>query len=217
MKHGTNKFYTEIFRGRPDTLSLIADFEHRIKYTYLSRLNMAKRLQTRNATWNTFLISSSLITTIISVVLLVDTTVYGPQGAALVVLAGLATFAASLSVTSANYAARTEILNRTYRELQRLWAAVSQTSKITHKDYLDLENRYQRILDESPNHSEADYAKVLRDINRKNRSKNPDQIRKITPGMKFSEFISATLTFLPIGLSIMFSLLLIPAIKWLFQ
>lgn len=223
MNTGPAGAQTEIFRGRSD-LNLDEKkkkLEHRVKHTYHARLQTAKRMQIRTVAWNTFLVASSIITTIVAIVLLEDPLAYGPRGPIMMVIVGIATFAASLLVTTSNYSARAETFFRGYRDLQRLWAEVASWDHPTKKHLDKLEDRYQQLLDELPNHSEADYLIAMLQIAKRSKPSGtlyPDKTE--TPSQRaFSDklkvFASRGFTILPFVLAFCMCVLLVPTIAWL--
>lgn len=215
---------TESSQGRPDPKlqDRVDTLTHRVKFTYYSRLQTAKRLQTRTLTWNMFLVVSALVTTIISVVLLVDPSAYGNQGGAAIVILGIATLVASLLVTTANYSARSEIFFRGYRDLQRLWVKLDTQNISEDKTFRKFENRYQQLLDDLPNHSESDFITAKKYLNKRETTYTSSSDTRTS--QKYSTFVdsikvysSVSFTYLPVFLSLLLIILLIPTIIWLFK
>lgn len=225
MNRGVEEPHTEATRGRSD-LSLEemrVRLEHRVKLTYHSRLQTAKRMQARSITWNTLLVASALTVTIISIVQLVEPDSYGPRGPVALVLVGIASLVASLLVTSANYSARSEVFFRGYRELQRLWAEVARAGQISKSALANLENQYQQLLDKLPNHSEADFRIAFPPtLTRKDKAESGEQsapFESLTMGpylaAKTRVYASNMFTFLPVLISMSLFIFLAPATTWL--
>ncbi|MCS3429034.1 hypothetical protein M2388_002713 [Leucobacter aridicollis] len=230
MNNGTSRSHTEETRGRLDPSSSTSSLEWRVERTYRARLETSKRMRARALTWNTLLVTSSTVTTVISIILLADPLAYGANGSALLVVVGVLAFAASLLVTSANHAARAETFFRGYRDLQRLWVKVCSSIETNSDAPERLEEEYQQLLDQLPNHSTADHLtadrKRMAQLEQDGHGGTQDEdsapkkkrtwsaIRKSASEIG-TVFLSNALTFLPIGVSAALVLLLIPAVGWL--
>lgn len=211
-------------RLSPASTQTVTGLAHRVKYTFYSRLHTAKRMQRRALTWNAFLVISSIVTAMVSIVLLEDPTAFGPKGQVMLVIVGVGTLSASLLVTSSNYSAKAEMYFRGHRDLQTLWNDLDHSQNMSEDEAKNFEDRYQQILNELPNHSDADYQKAKIDIlkSERNGSQNSsndtnDQANeKYKPSIiaKVSLFVSSAFTYLPIGLSIAFLGLLVPMMIW---
>lgn len=220
---------TDDGRGRLgiDSQRMLDGLNHRVKYTFYSRLETAKRMQRRALTWNTFLVVSSIITSMVSIVLLEDSNAFGHKGQVMLVIVGIGTLSASLLVTSSNYAAKSEMYFRGYRDLQTLWNEIDHAKEEMKPEVKELEDRYQQILNELPNHSDADYQKAKMEILQKEKlaqqevvDNNKDQHRgayKLDFSARLHVLISGGFSYLPIGLSVLFLGLLIPMIAWLLR
>lgn len=221
MNSGALEPHTEGPRGRPEPVgSGISNLEWRIKWTYRARLETSKRMHDRSLTWNSLLVTASTVTTIISIVLLADPLAYGSRGSVFVVVAGVLTLATSLLVTSANYAVRAQTFFRGYRDLQRLWVDVSQADGEDGDEQRKLEERYQQLLDQLPNHSEADYLVAKSKQPHSPESKIEERtfrgVRVATTNC-FKIWRSKLATLLPVGISALMLLLLTPTVVWLLR
>ena len=146
----------------PDVATSLKRLEDRSYKTYRCRLRASGRLAARNQAWNASLIASSTATTIAAVALLTDESIYGAAGPTLVVCASILTLVASLVSSSLDYSGRSKNLFLNYRRLQRLSAEVERLAEApdgrTNDDVVEtLHRRYDALLDESENHTEADY------------------------------------------------------------
>jgi ABC-type multidrug transport system fused ATPase/permease subunit len=142
--------------------SPIERIENRSYKTYKARLKSAQRLQRLGHAWNAALISTSVATLVASVALLMDSSVYGRRGDVLLVGVSVLGLAASFVVAARNYGARAREMTASYRKIQRISveAELLKTSSISPIDITDISRRYQDLLDESENHTEADFMAV---------------------------------------------------------
>jgi hypothetical protein len=165
--------HNDASRRRPghhlSTISKMDELARRVERTYLSRLKMAERLQARGGYWTGALVALTLSSTIASIALLFDAHLYGAHGEVLLVLVGVFVLVASLVIANANYTSRAHRGFETYRKLQRLSVKIDvrahELSRWTSKSrsaYAAFDAEYQDILDNSDNHSGADFAIAIR-------------------------------------------------------
>jgi hypothetical protein len=141
----------------------------RVHVTYLARLALAKRLQSRAVFWNGALVALSLSSLIGSIGLLLNSGLYGPNGRVIMVVIGVFLLVSSLMVANARYSSRSHAAFEVYRNMQRsssfLWAHVYGSFVKKRKAArlrAEAELEYQRWLDQSENHSQGDYASAIR-------------------------------------------------------
>lgn len=140
-----------------DWLKTIEDRSYK---TYKARLKSAERLQRTSHSWNAALIGTSIATTVASVALLVDPEVYGRRGEVLLVGISILALSASFVVATRNYGARAREMASSYRKIQRLSVEAERLqtlAAVTSEEVEALSERYQDLLDESENHTEADF------------------------------------------------------------
>lgn len=137
--------------------------ERRYYHTYLSRLEMGKRIQRRGLLWNGALVAVSAAAAVSSIVLLRFPAAYAGDGELLLAIIGVFTLTASLVVANANYSVRARDAFGAYRSIQRLSARVESSVNAANLDgELDeIDSEYQLILDNSENHSAADYFRAV--------------------------------------------------------
>lgn len=141
--------------------------EDRSYVTYLARVSAARRLRAREHSWNAFLISLTVATTLASIVLLTDSTILGERGEEILVCLAVLGLVASILVPSLNYARRSRDMFGNYRRIQRLSSEVERlrtSGKVAQEDANELFLRYQGLLDESENHTTLDYARARASI-----------------------------------------------------
>lgn len=146
----------------------LGELARRVEKTYRARLMMAKRLQLRAAHWNTALVALTLSATVASTALLFQTRAYGAHGDVLLVIVAIFTLVASLTVASTNYPEKARRAFEVYRQLQRLAVQIAsaaadppRTARKRKMVYSAFDRSYQTVLDESENHSAADYARAV--------------------------------------------------------
>lgn len=128
--------------------------------TYKARLKATERLLARQRAWNTSLLALSLATTIASIALLSDDKMYGETGPTVLVCVSVLALAASLAVAGLNYGTRSRDMFMNYRGIQRL---SMEAQSLRDNDELDMDavrklsTRYQSFLDDSENHTSADF------------------------------------------------------------
>ena len=168
--------HDDVNRRRPGTRfealgaeAPLSVLSRKVERTYLTRLQMARRLQNRGSNWNSALVSLTVSSAIASTCLLIDGSLYGTRGSVLLVVLGIFILAASLMVANTDYANKSRHAFEIYRDIQRLSVKVDalsqnppgRASKIwSIRNALDGE--YQDVLDRSDNHAPADYAKAVR-------------------------------------------------------
>lgn len=128
--------------------------------TYKARLKATERLLARQRAWNTSLLALSVATTIASIALLSDGEMYGKTGPTVLVCVSALSLVASLAVAGLNYGTRSRDMFMNYRGIQRLSleAQTLQDNADLDTDAIrKLSSRYQSLLDDSENHTSADY------------------------------------------------------------
>jgi len=201
----------------------------RVEKTYLARLKMAQRLQNRGAYWNASLIALTISASVASICLLFDRRIYGQHSDVLLVLVAVLTLVASLVVANTNYPAKARHGFETYRSLQRLSvrlssAAISQPRRTAKREqiYIAFDHEYQAILDESDNHSAADYNHAIKFSTRgeDGNVSGTDSVRfdLVTRSMWLLRVLqilgSGAVTLFPIILTVSAVLFAIPAVLW---
>jgi hypothetical protein len=152
---------------------MINSYAHLVKIvekTYKARLELAKRIQIRGRLWSAALVSSAVASSLVGIAMLGDDQIYGLYGNYMWVMLGVATLSASLIITSVNYGERTLVCFQAYRQFQTLsmqaWIDLKE-SAIPEGDLAliaaasrSLNDKYQPLLDATPNHSHADYVRA---------------------------------------------------------
>lgn len=155
--------------GTPSLQERLHDFSEKTYRTYLARLRACKRLAARNRAWNTSLISTAAASTISSVALLSDETIYGKTGPTLLVSVSILTLVISLVTAGIDYSGRSRDMFLNYRRIQAISTEAeraSRTSGMQSEERLDeLTSRYDGLLDESENHTSADFARAMSERN----------------------------------------------------
>lgn len=150
-----------ILAQHDDVAELLRLLEQRSYKTYCCRLRASRRLTSRYRAWNASLIASSTATTIASVALLTDESIYGAAGPTLLVCASILTLVASLVASGLDYSGRSRDMFVNYRRVQRLSAEVERTlanpASASRQELELLHDRYDSLLDGSENHTQADY------------------------------------------------------------
>ena len=141
-------------------MSELENLASRSYKTYKARLKASERLQARSRAWNACLLSLSVATTIASIALLTDARMYGAAGPTLLVCVAVMALVASLVVASLNYGSRSRDMFMNYRRIQRL--SVEAETLLTEDnapadEVRKLVERYEALLDDSENHTSADY------------------------------------------------------------
>jgi hypothetical protein len=150
---------------RSEALRLLEVLEDRSYKTYYSRLRASQRLASRHRAWNASLISTTTASAIASIALLADADIYGGAGPTLLVCISVLTLTASLVTSGLDYSGRSRDMFLNYRRIQRLSAEVERMKKEPHLHRFavveELNRRYDALLDESENHTEADYYRAF--------------------------------------------------------
>ncbi|WP_341954562.1 SLATT domain-containing protein [Microbacterium sp. LWH13-1.2] len=207
------------------TQDALSALSRRIQRTYKSRVETARRHQKRGNYWNFALVVASLTGTSVAVVSLTDPSVYGERGSALMVVLGIVTLVVSVLVTSAQFQVQAEKFFHAYRSLQKLWVA-SDLAKRSLTDTRERNERadeidrdYQSVLDDTDNHSPADFFKAFPGELKRNKPSGVDPADRLSivafSKRKLIVLGSNIFTFLPVLGSIALLLLLTPAAKWL--
>ena len=142
----------------------LATLEKRSYNTYKARLEACKRLETRARALNGLVVALSLSIVIAAGGMLRDRDLYGPNGDALWLFISILTFAGSLASSSIGYAARSRNMFQNYRKLQRLSVQVETAQGDAHQwsreCFESLSAEYDDLLDESENHTTADFLRA---------------------------------------------------------
>jgi hypothetical protein len=143
-----------------DELDRLADRSYK---TYLARLKASERLQARQRAWNASLLALSIATTVAAIGLLSDGKMYGNAGPTVLVCVSVLALIASLVAAGLNYGVRSRDMFMNYRAVQRLSveAETLRTKKHVSADVVQaISERYDNLLDESENHTSADYKRA---------------------------------------------------------
>ncbi|WP_116510651.1 SLATT domain-containing protein [Micromonospora sp. B006] len=142
----------------------LAKLEKRAYETYKSRLEACKRLEARSRAVNGLVVALSLSSLIAAGGMLRDRDLYGPNGDVLWLFIAMLTFAGSVTSSSMGYAARSRNMFQNYRKVQRLSAraerVASDPTRRTWETLEKLSSEYDDLLDESENHTTADYLRA---------------------------------------------------------
>jgi hypothetical protein len=135
--------------------------ERRSFKTYLARRKSYERLSRRSNAWNASLVSLATSTTISSVGILVDNTMYGRAGDALMVTLSILSLVASLVVSSLGYGIRARSMEASYKRIQQISLMAenfyAHEAPATYERFVDLQKEYEVAIEASENHTEADY------------------------------------------------------------
>lgn len=138
--------------------------EKRSYSTYRSRIKTTERLTRRGNAWNTSLVAISTATTVASIGLLVNPTLYGSHGDALLVVLAVLTLVASLIVSNVNYGSRARAMEANYKRIQQLSIQAEQflidRASATSTHFLELEREYGVAVEFSENHSTCDFERT---------------------------------------------------------
>jgi len=144
-------------------MSEIERLESRAYKTYKARLAATERLQARQRAWNTILLALSLATTAASIALLTEPQMYGAAGPTVLVCISVLALVASLAVAGLDYGVRSRNMFMNYRGLQQLSMEAENFNlqgNIDEQTLQKLWSRYNSLLDDSENHTTADYASI---------------------------------------------------------
>lgn len=152
---------------RSQALQLLLKLENRSYKTYNARLRAAQRLASRHHAWSASLISTSTASAIASVALLADEKIYGTAGPTILVCVSILTLVASLVTSGLDYSGRSRDMFLNYRRIQRLSSETERAMRVPEQCTIEtvenLNNRYDSLLDESENHTEADFLRAFPD------------------------------------------------------
>lgn len=135
--------------------------------TYRARLQASKRLAFRNRLWNASLVALSIGLVLGSIGMLADDRMYGPKGDTLLVALAVMQLSASLVVSGLNYGGRSRDMFTNYRRMQRLSVAAENLNREPSPEpaaVRALSDEYQMLLDESENHTSADFYRASKRI-----------------------------------------------------
>lgn len=139
---------------------LMKVLEDRSYATYSARLQASIRLRRRGQAWNAALIAFATSATAASVGMLTDPDMYGSQGDTLMVCLSVLALVVSLVVTGLDHSGRSRDMFVNYRKIQRLSAEAERDKsdpELTRAAVVRMNERYDALLDESENHTSADY------------------------------------------------------------
>jgi hypothetical protein len=147
--------------SEPATDDALKRLEKRAFTTYKARVRAHERLTRRNNAWNASLVSASTATTIASVGLLVNRSMYGEHGDAIMLVVAIVSLVASLVVSSVNYGARARSMEASYKKIQEISSTAedlrNDPDPVSYRRYVELHREYQIALESSENHTSADY------------------------------------------------------------
>lgn len=151
------------------------DVETRAYKTYRARESACRRLGQRARAWNWALVAFSTSTTIASIGMLTEPSMYGRNGGTLLVCLAVLALVASLTTTNMDYAGRSRDMFLNYRKIQRLSVEMEELRRqslepVTARSVKLLEDRYQAVLDETENHTTGDH---LRHFSKTVKADNP--------------------------------------------
>lgn len=146
------------FRGQLQIL------ERRSYDTYRARLQASIRLGQRARAWNTSLIALAFSTTVASIGMLKDPSMYGASGDVLLVCLGVLALVVSLVTSGLDYSGRSRNMFVNYRKLQTVSARAERAAlnpQLHNARFVErMHGRYDDLLDESENHSPADHLRL---------------------------------------------------------
>lgn len=156
-------------RREPAEVEFVAEvlglLERRTFRTYQSRLRASQRLAFRDRAWNAALIALTTGVTIASVALLAYPNLYGAGGPTLLVCVSILALIASLTTSGLNYSGRSRDMFLNYRRVQRLSAEIETAAKaperVSTDDLSRFSEQYNALLDESENHTQADFLRAF--------------------------------------------------------
>ncbi|MEV8157268.1 SLATT domain-containing protein [Kocuria salsicia] len=157
----------------------LGTLEARIYKTYQCRLKACERLRRRARALNALIVSTSLAGLISGIAMIRDPKIYGSNGDLLWVIISLITFSGSLISASVNYSGRSRDMFLNYRKIQALSVECEVLKKHpqrqSHDEIIRLKTEYDKLLDESENHSPADYLKSRKEEMLKSLSENREE------------------------------------------
>ena len=139
--------------------------ERRSFASYLSRVKASERLARLNTAWNFSLMASSVVTTVDSIVLLVDPKALGRNGAVTLTCASVLTLFISTSISGMNLSGRSRDMFTSYRRIQRLCSEVERAKHLgaPAPELERLARDYDELLDNSDNHRTCDFYRAFPD------------------------------------------------------
>lgn len=176
--------------------------------TYKARLEACKRLEMRSRALNGLVVALSLAALIAASGMVRDKDLYGPNGDVLWLFIAIFTFAGSLASSSVGYGARSRNMFQSYRRIQRL-SVRAETAKYddaqhTEGIFTQINSEYDDLLDESENHTSADYLRARRQFSPSVEPSKRERLQMIA---------SATLTWVPWLATLIPLVLVIPAFQ----
>jgi hypothetical protein len=154
-----------------DVSAQLRTIEQRAYKTYKCRMMAEHRLRLRNHAWNASMISTTAAAVIASIAVLSSPDIYGKAGGTLLVCISVLTLTATLVTSGLDYSGRSRSMFVNYRRIQQLSVeaerAANTPASWTSDVLIGLSSRYQSLLDESENHTGADFAAAFPDENRK--------------------------------------------------
>jgi hypothetical protein len=146
-------------------LSELQLIEDRTYKTYKSRLKASERLRALGQAWNFSMLALCTSTAVATIGLLTDDKMYGAAGPTLVAVLAVLSLIASLVVAAQSYPARSRDMFASYRRVQRISATAEslrlRDSAPSQSQIDELLKAYNDALDDSENHSGADYLRAF--------------------------------------------------------
>lgn len=178
-------------------MNYLKKIEDRAFKTYKSRLAAAERLKLLGQMWNLSLIALSTSTTIAAIGLLTDPAMYGEGGPTYLTALAVLSLVASLIVASQEYAARSRNMFMSYRKFQRIATEAEllrATSWFVRRRVLTgLVHDYNAAVDESENHTTADFDKGYRG----RRLTSPLFVSNLFVGLPVASFVAPIVVLSP--------------------
>jgi SMODS and SLOG-associating 2TM effector domain family 5 len=164
----------------------LAELEDRAYKTYKARLEACKRLESRSRAVNGLVVALSLSSLIAASGMLVDRNIYGPKGDVLWLFIAILTFAGSLTSSAMGYAARSRNMFQNYRKIQRLSVQVESAkgdpAQFARDTFEKLSAEYDDLLDESENHTTADYLRARSQFAPATRPRKAERLQILASG-----------------------------------
>ena len=184
----------------------LALMERRIFRTARARIATAKRLDTRAATWNTFLISFSLSTLIAAIATIQWSGLYGPGTSVLLAILAAIALAGSLVVAGREYGARSRQVSHNYLALHalatRIEAAKLDRTQDQHRLLRESSAHYLELLGAAENHSSGDYFSefppVLKSLSNDKSRVHECETKAELHSCRRALFAQRTLTYVPL-------------------
>ncbi|MEU8815032.1 SLATT domain-containing protein [Actinoplanes sp. NPDC048796] len=164
----------------------LTQLEDRVYKTYKARLEACKRLEARSRAINGLVVALSLSSLIAASGMIADKEIYGPHGDVLWLYIAILTFAGSLTSSSMGYAARSRNMFQNYRKVQslsvRVESAKSDPSQFTKENFERLSSEYNDLLDESENHTTADFLRARSQFAPATKPKRSERLHVLASG-----------------------------------